>query len=99
MHILRKAGKMQHPKETIDKSDNIKFKDIYVMKGLPMWREWKRTCLPMQEDIRDVGWIPGLGRSSGEGNGNPLQYPCMENPMDREIWRLQSMWSQRAGYD
>ena len=32
------------------------------------------------------GSIPGLGRSPGEGNGNPLQYPCLENPMDRGAW-------------
>ena len=32
----------------------------------------------------DLGSIPGLGRSPGEGNGNPLQYSCLENPMDRE---------------
>jgi len=35
------------------------------------------------EDIRDAGWIPGSGRSPGKGNGNPLQYSCLENPMDR----------------
>ena len=34
----------------------------------------------------DPGSIPGLGRSPGEGNGNPLQYSCLENPMDREAW-------------
>ena len=34
----------------------------------------------------DLGSIPGLGRSPGEGNGNPLQYFCLENPMDREAW-------------
>ena len=34
----------------------------------------------------DPGSIPGLGRSPGEGNGNPLQYPCLENLMDREAW-------------
>ena len=34
----------------------------------------------------DPGSIPGSGRSSGEGNGNPLQYSCLENPMDREVW-------------
>ena len=34
----------------------------------------------------DQGLIPGSGRSSGEGNGNPFQYPCLENPMDREAW-------------
>ena len=38
-------------------------------------------------DIRDVGSIPGLGRYPGGGNGNPLQYPCLENPMDREAWQ------------
>ena len=38
-------------------------------------------------DIRDMGSIPGSGRSPGEGNGNPLQYSCPENPMDRGAWR------------
>ena len=38
-------------------------------------------------DMKDVGSIPGLVRSSGEGNGNPLQYSCLENLMDREAWR------------
>ena len=37
--------------------------------------------------IRDSGLIPGLGRFPGEGNGNPLQYSCLENAMDREAWR------------
>ena len=36
--------------------------------------------------IRNVGLIPGSGRSCGEGHGNPLQYSCMENSMDREAW-------------
>ena len=34
----------------------------------------------------DLGSIPGLRRSSGEGNGTPLQYPCLENPMDGRLW-------------
>ena len=38
-------------------------------------------------DIRDVGSSPGLGRSLGEGHGNPVQYSCLENPMDRRAWR------------
>ena len=38
-------------------------------------------------DAEDPGSIPGLGRSPGEGNGNPLQYSCLENPMDRGAWR------------
>ena len=37
-------------------------------------------------NVGDPGSIPGLGRSSGEGSGNPLQYPCLENPMDRRAW-------------
>ena len=38
-------------------------------------------------DIRDVDLIPGSGRSPGAGNGNPLQYSCLENPMDRGAWQ------------
>ena len=37
-------------------------------------------------DLRDTGSIFGLGRSPGGGNGNPLQYSCLENPMDRGRW-------------
>ena len=35
---------------------------------------------------RDTGAIPGLGRSPGRGNGNPLQYSCLNNPLDRRAW-------------
>ena len=42
----------------------------------------------------DPGSIPGLGRSPGEGNGSPLQYSCLENPMDHGACRLLSMGSQ-----
>ena len=38
-------------------------------------------------NAEDLGSVPGLGRSLGEGNGNPLQYSCLENPMDRRVWR------------
>ena len=38
-------------------------------------------------DLRDEGLIPGLGRSPGGGHGNPLQYSCLENPMDRGAWQ------------
>ena len=47
----------------------------------------------------DQGLIPALGRSLGEGNGNPLQYSCLENPMDGGPGRLQSMGSLRVGHD
>ena len=49
------------------------------------------------ENVRDTGSIPGSGRSSAEANGNPLQHPCLENPMDRlKIWTVQRVrhnWS------
>jgi len=38
-------------------------------------------------DVRDMGSILELGRSPGEGQGNPLQYSCLENPMDRGTWQ------------
>ena len=38
-------------------------------------------------NVGDLGSVPGLGRSPGEGNGNPLQYSCLENPMDRRAWQ------------
>ena len=38
-------------------------------------------------DVRDTGSIPGSGRFSGGGNGNPLQYSCLEDPLDRGAWR------------
>ena len=50
-------------------------------------------------DVEDVGLIPGLGRSPGGGNGNPLQYFCLENPMDREAWWSMFMGSQRVRHN
>ena len=41
----------------------------------------------MQETLRNTGLIPGSGRSPGGGHGNPLQYSCLENPIDRGAWR------------
>ena len=38
-------------------------------------------------DMRDAGSIPGLGKFPGGGHGNPLQYSCLENPMDRGAWQ------------
>ena len=44
-------------------------------------------------DARDVGLIPGLGKFPGGGNGNPLQYSCMGNSMDRGVWWATSPWA------
>ena len=45
-----------------------------------------KKLLASEGDLRDTGSIPGLGRTSGEGNGNSLQYSSLENPMDRGAW-------------
>ena len=47
----------------------------------------------------DLGLIPGSGRSPGEGNGNPLQYSCLENPMDRGACQATVHGVTRAGHD
>ena len=46
-----------------------------------------KNLLANAGDVREQGSIPGSERSPGEGNGNPLQYSCLENPTDRGAWR------------
>ena len=50
-------------------------------------------------DVRDVGSIPGLGRSPGGEHGNPLQCSCLKNSMEEEPGGLQSIGSLRVGHD
>ena len=58
---------------------------IYLLVGFPGALVVKN--LPSNAgDVRDTGLIPGSGRSPGAGYGNPLQYSCLENPMDRGAW-------------
>ena len=52
--------------------------------GLPGGSDGKASAC----SAGDSGWIPGLGRHPGEGNGNPLQYSCLENPMDGGGWEV-----------
>ena len=59
---------------------------------------WAFSC-QCRLDLRDSGSIPGLGRSPGGGHGNPLQYSCLENPMDREPGRLQFMELRRVRHN
>ena len=47
-------------------------------------------------NVGDMGSIPGVGRSPGGGNGNPLQYSCLENPMDRGAWRATVHWVAKS---
>ena len=50
-------------------------------------------------DAGSMGSIPGSGRSPWVGNGNPVQYSCAENPMDKGAWRFHSLGLQRVGHD
>ena len=54
--------------------------------GFPGDASVKETA-PNAGDVRDIGSIPGLGRSRGGGLGNPLQYSCLKNPKDRGAWK------------
>ena len=64
----------------------LAFKRIYVHcreeKDFPGGSDGKASAY----SVGDLGSIPGSGRSSGEGNGNPLQYSCLENPIDKGAW-------------
>ena len=59
----------------------MKLKDTYSL-DFPCGSDGKASAC----SVGDLGSIPGLGRSPGEGNGNPLQYSCLENPMDGGVW-------------
>ena len=65
------------------------------VKGLPRWHSGKESAC----QAGDMGLISGSGRSPGEGNGNPLQYSCLENPWTEEPGGLQSVGCQRVGHD
>ena len=66
-----------------------------TIKGFPSSSDGKESAC----NAGDPGSIPGSGRAPGEGNGYPLQYSCLENPMDRGAWWLQSMGSQSVRHD
>ena len=54
-----------------------------------------QTVKHLPTNVRDLGSIPGMGRSPEEGNGNPLQYSCLENPMDGGAWwAIVSLWGR-----
>ena len=66
--------------------------------GLPCSSDGKESAC----NAEDLGLIPGLGRSSGEGNDNPLQYSCLENPTDRGLWQatvcgVTESWARLSG--
>ena len=72
-----------------------KYLDSWITKDpLNNWVYWIKGASPVAQTVKKSAWnmgdpgsVPGSGRSPGEGNGNPLQYSCLENPMDRGAWR------------
>ena len=62
----------------------------------PQRGQWYKNLPASAGDAGDMGLIPGLGRSPGGGNGNPLQDSCLENPWTEEPGRLHSMGLQRV---
>ena len=69
------------------------------MAGASQWALVVKNTPTSAGDIRGVGSIPGLGRSPGEGNGNPLQYSCLRNPMDRGAWWVTVHELERVGHN
>ena len=76
---------------------------LYIFISLSVGLSWGFTCGSVVKNppanAGDTGSIPGSGRYPREGNGSPLQYSCLENPMDRGPWRVAFMRSQRVGHD
>ena len=64
---------------------------VIVILGFPGGPDGKASA----HNVGDPGSIPGLGRSPEEGNGNILQYSCLENPMDRGAWQGYSPWGRK----
>ena len=67
--------------------------------GFPGGAHGKEPTCQCRLDIRNIGPIPGLERSLGGGHSNPLQYSCLENPLDRGVWRaavlrFKQSWAQ-----
>ena len=98
---LKLSGKKWHVDETsllcvcvcmcvflsLSVSSSSEFRPSLVLLGFPGGSEVKASAC----NVGDLGSIPGLGRSPGEGNGTPPQYSCLENPMGGEPGGLQSM--------
>ena len=74
---------------------NPNWRIVYKIRGFPGGSEGKMSAC----NALDPGSIPELGRYPGEGNDNPLQYSCLENAMDGQACRLQSMGLKRVRHD
>ena len=73
--------------------DGIENKEmLHINKGGLLWR---LSSIEFACNAGEAGSIPGFGRSPGEENGNPLQYSCLGNPMDRVTWVGSSPWGRK----
>ena len=68
---------------------------VILILGFPLSSVGKESAY----NAGELGSIPGLGRSPGEGNGNPLQYSCLENPMERGAWKATVHGVTRVGHN
>ena len=85
--MLRYETKQQATSKNIGKLNFIKIKDfMHQMTGFP-GSSVVKSPPPNVGDAEDAGLIPGSGRSPGGGNGNPPQYSCWDNTVDRGAWR------------
>ena len=80
-----------------NKLQTLKKNHIFIERDFPGNSVGKESAC----SAGDPGLTPGSGRSPGAGNGKPLQYPCLENPMDRGAWwaavhRVTKSWAQRS---
>ena len=83
LHSLTAKANVRGQSENMSSLLNVRASYTYLG-----WLSWlKKHLSSTAGDTRDVSSIPGLGRSPGEENGNPLWYSCLENPLDRGAWR------------
>ena len=71
------------------------FMELQALQGFPGGSDGKESAC----NAGDLGLIPESGRSPGEGNGNPVQYSCLENPIDGGAWPTTVHGPQRVGHD
>ena len=100
VYTIDNQGLLYSTRNNAQSYNNLQGKRIYYIYGLgysynlPSSVSKKSAC-----NARDLGSIPGLGRSPGEGNGNPFQYSCLENLMDRGAWRAPVHGIARVRHD
>ena len=86
MTIRIKEGQRHREGNLFLRNGSQRFPAVYDLHGLPKVVLVVRNPPANAGDIRDSGSIPGSGRFPGDGHGNPLQYSCLENPMERGAW-------------